>query len=468
MVVLIRKAAFVLVTVFTRPGKSMEGPVTLQSQRALMFWFFFCCFFSFLAGMAAQVMSAVLVLILSLSAHIHVSPYDHDTHDDLESAALHASLITLPVALLANEMSRVYGTGSVGEGGTQLLGPIESLIFTITAFATFGSFVYYFVHGVFLEAQHNKKGCLKKISLRLCKKSKDGIGKSKSIRRRKLSQTLSLSPSDMNSHLEELHNMGLHTRAEKDEDVSRTKKGFKSAAGHSFQTIGRHAVIHNRSLENLKRFHSTRKGLVKKIGVKQQKARGKLINRLSSRNTNFKLNKLVKVTKSVTKIASRQDRPPPPRSPSNQATHSRIKPSAVKNWQTPVENSPGTKQAEVNEGRKRTKKKLTRSKSSAAMQAQQKVDKQVAKKLFHKLSKINQGVDQSNECYIEFKTLPQVLTLLKFASNDIRIFTKKVQDDYEFKKSTKLDEETFVTVLLHGLSVFQNPSVTGSGVVVHV
>ena len=50
MVVLIRKAAFVLVTVFTRPGKSMEGPVTLQSQRALMFWFFFCCFFSFFSG----------------------------------------------------------------------------------------------------------------------------------------------------------------------------------------------------------------------------------------------------------------------------------------------------------------------------------------------------------------------------------------------------------------------------------
>ena len=44
MVVLIRKAAFVLVTVFTRPGKSMEGPVTLQSQRALMFWLFIVAF----------------------------------------------------------------------------------------------------------------------------------------------------------------------------------------------------------------------------------------------------------------------------------------------------------------------------------------------------------------------------------------------------------------------------------------
>jgi hypothetical protein len=47
MVVLIRKAAFVLVTVFTRPGKSMEGPVTLQSQRALMFWVFFLLLFLF-------------------------------------------------------------------------------------------------------------------------------------------------------------------------------------------------------------------------------------------------------------------------------------------------------------------------------------------------------------------------------------------------------------------------------------
>jgi hypothetical protein len=47
MVVLIRKAAFVLVTVFTRPGESMEGPVTLQSQRALMFCFFFLLFLFF-------------------------------------------------------------------------------------------------------------------------------------------------------------------------------------------------------------------------------------------------------------------------------------------------------------------------------------------------------------------------------------------------------------------------------------
>ena len=180
----------------------------------------------------------------------------------------------------------------------------------------------------------------------------------------------------MNSHLEELHSMGLHTTAGK-QGLSRTK-GFKNA-GRSFQTIGRHAVIHNRSLENLKKFHATRNGLVKKISAKQQKARGKLLRRLSSRNGKIKPNK---VTKGVTKIAPRQDSPPPSRPPSNQATLTRMKPSAVKNWQTPVENSPGTKQAKAKKN-----KKLTRSKSSAAIQAQKQVNKQVAKKLFHKLSK---------------------------------------------------------------------------------
>merc|ERR1712159_250299 len=139
IVVLVRKAAFVLVTVFTRP-----------------------------AGMAAQVMAAVLVLVLSLSMHIHFSPYDHDTHDQLESASLHANLITLPVALLANEMSRVYGTGSTGEGGAQILGPVESLVFSLVAFITFGIFIYLFIHGILMD-RVDEENCLGKLSRCICR-----------------------------------------------------------------------------------------------------------------------------------------------------------------------------------------------------------------------------------------------------------------------------------------------------------
>jgi hypothetical protein len=84
----------------------------------------------------------------------------------------------------------------------------------------------------------------------------------------------------------------------------------------------------------------------------------------------------------------------------------------------------------------------------AARQAQKGIDEPVAKKLFGKLSQ-NMG-------YIEFEKIPRVLVLMKLASNDIGVFTRKVQNDYAFNKSTRLDEAMFVTVLLHGLSVFKD------------
>jgi hypothetical protein len=181
IVVLVRKAAFVLVTVFTRP-----------------------------AGMAAQVMSAVLVLILSLSAHIHFSPYDHDSHDALESASLHANLITLPVALLANEMSIVYGTGTIGEGGQQILGPAESALFTVTAFSTFGFFVYLFFHGILME-KVDDPGLLGKMSRFVCKcwHKKDEAGRvlrvkstrSKSVRRKTITRMASVHGDASRAHL---------------------------------------------------------------------------------------------------------------------------------------------------------------------------------------------------------------------------------------------------------------------------
>ncbi len=181
IVVLMRKAAFVLVTVFTRP-----------------------------AGMAAQVVAAVLVLILSLSAHIHFSPYDHDSHDVLESASLHANLITLPVALLANEMSVVYGTGTIGEGGQQILGSAESVVFSLTAFLSFGSFIYLFFHGILME-KVDDPGTVGKLSRAICKcwHPKDQSGhivrikpsRSKSERRKKINLMTSVHGSNGISHL---------------------------------------------------------------------------------------------------------------------------------------------------------------------------------------------------------------------------------------------------------------------------
>ena len=84
----------------------------------------------------------------------------------------------------------------------------------------------------------------------------------------------------------------------------------------------------------------------------------------------------------------------------------------------------------------------------AAIQAQKGIDAPVAKKLFGKLSQ--------NTGSIEFETFPRVLALIKLASNDIDVFTRKVQEDFALNKSTKLDEAMFVNVLLHGLSVFKD------------
>ena len=92
VVVLFRKAGFVLVTIFSKS------------------W-----------GTATQIVSAMLVLIVALSAHLHTSPYDHDEHDVMESAALHAALIVYPIALLANEISASRGI-AVGPGGEARLG----------------------------------------------------------------------------------------------------------------------------------------------------------------------------------------------------------------------------------------------------------------------------------------------------------------------------------------------------------
>ena len=185
---LMRKAAFVLVTVFTRP-----------------------------AGMASQIMSAVLVLLLSLSAHIHVSPYDHDTHDALESASLHANLVTLPIALLANEFSIVYGTGSIGEGGKRILGPTESIIFSLTAFSSFFGLMYCLIHGLLLE-KLDSTGFWGNMA-RCCCKGWQGktLTKSKAARRKTILK--------MASSPEDLINLGFDTDEIDDTIKQQTSSG---------------------------------------------------------------------------------------------------------------------------------------------------------------------------------------------------------------------------------------------------
>ena len=101
VIVLLRKATFVVSTIFV---KSM-GPV-------------------------AQVIAAVLVLVLALSLQLRYSPYELDGHDKLESASLHASVICLPLVLLMNELSA--GKNRVlNSDGQVVLGVVPSIVITI-------------------------------------------------------------------------------------------------------------------------------------------------------------------------------------------------------------------------------------------------------------------------------------------------------------------------------------------------
>ena len=107
-------------------------------------------------------------------------------------------------------MSLVYGTGSVGEGGQHRLGPVESAVFTITAFATFGFFLYLFFHGVLME-RVDDPGVLGRASRILCicwhKKDKTGkilrvkSNKSKSMRRKTISRMAMADGDAGRSHL---------------------------------------------------------------------------------------------------------------------------------------------------------------------------------------------------------------------------------------------------------------------------
>jgi hypothetical protein len=272
IVVLLRKACFVLVTVFARP-----------------------------AGMAAQVIAATIVLILSLSVQIQYQPYDHDTHDDLESAGLHASLITLPSALLANEISRVYGTGSTGEGGQQLLGPIESIVITVVAFSSFSCFVYFFIHGIVLEAQHNRTGWMRYFSQKLCKKQRK-YGKSKAIRKRAIKQSISMRHMNAIEHAENVDEINEILNLNKNngsKEIYPKNQKIKNKLLLKFQQAAHTATGIEKAMENLEKHHETRKIMTRKTSKRQISSQQRLKGRLKKRNSSVR----IRTAKAETKAA---------------------------------------------------------------------------------------------------------------------------------------------------------------------
>ena len=401
MVVLFRKALFSLVTVFARP-----------------------------AGVAAQVMSAVLVLVLSLSAHIHLSPYDHDTHDHLESASLHASLITLPVALLANEMSRVYGTGKVGEGGEQMLGLAESMIFTIVAFATFIVFVYFFFHGIVLEAQHNEKGLLRTLSLKVCRRHAKH-SKSKQMRKRSLA-TMNLmhvhpelSGLDVDELFSNIQNSNTADSKKSDSTtltISRRTSGKLGGRAFTaqFQTLASHAVILKTSEDNVEVYAKSKMELSKRKAALHAKSRSRLAKRLSVRNKKYK--------KQPMKIS------PAKQGNQNEVVSALISPKAARKF---------------SENAQRAYKKVT-----------EKVARRIHKKCISRL-------ETSDSC-LPFSMMPQVLKLLQLTDEESMDVIDFIREEYYFDVDEKvlgqqtMDVRKFVEILLYGLSMFAPVSFSSS------
>ena len=124
VLVMVRKAAFVVVAGFLRT----YGPIS-------------------------QVVGAVIILVISLSLHLQVLPYECRGHDRMESFSLHSSLVILLVVLLSASTDT-----STNEDGSSL-GPV-STIFVIGG--VFGATLLFF--GVsqllILRHSHNHPGLL--------------------------------------------------------------------------------------------------------------------------------------------------------------------------------------------------------------------------------------------------------------------------------------------------------------------
>ena len=132
IVVMLRKAAFVVVSGLLRP----YGPVS-------------------------QVVGASCILILALSIHLQFRPYDSDGHDIMESVSLHTSLFILMGVLLCS---------MVGQSLDGSLGPTSSIILSVVVFGS----TYYFVHVAtkhITKHSHEHPGLLGKIARRCSKKT---------------------------------------------------------------------------------------------------------------------------------------------------------------------------------------------------------------------------------------------------------------------------------------------------------
>merc|ERR1712166_1656954 len=133
VLVMIRKAAFVLTSGLLRP----YGPV-------------------------AQVVGASIILIICLSLHLQIRPYDSQGHDKMESVSIHCSLLILMMVLLAS---------IVGQDTTGKLGPISSVILIIVVFGCTGLFFSTAWHQI-MRHSHTHGGVIGMIARRTSRKAK--------------------------------------------------------------------------------------------------------------------------------------------------------------------------------------------------------------------------------------------------------------------------------------------------------
>ena len=112
-VVMLRKCAFVLLSIFLRTY-----------------------------GASPQVVAASMVLIVATSAHLQHRPYQDPAHNWLESVGLHVCLLQLLVALISNMIGRVDRNVSESPLGSQSTVVVILIVFASTAFFFWEAFLW--------------------------------------------------------------------------------------------------------------------------------------------------------------------------------------------------------------------------------------------------------------------------------------------------------------------------------------
>ena len=125
VLVLTRKASFVVVAGFLRPS-----------------------------GAIAQVIGAVMILIVALSLHLRHEPYEINGHDNMESVSLHSSLLILMIVLLSAAVSKETDNS---------FGPWST---TVTIIGVFSATILIFGYSGWeiLRNSHNQPGLLGQLS----------------------------------------------------------------------------------------------------------------------------------------------------------------------------------------------------------------------------------------------------------------------------------------------------------------